>query len=274
MLDDDHDTAERLRAELRTLNDDTLAPGRTAVDMAFLGQALIARDDPTELASFHIPGHFPGQANPVALAVMGYASARTGDQAKAVTCARAALRHLDSESSYLLTATRIAAVADAAGDDALARDCIGILTPWAEHVAVDANGWWCDGPVALWLAVLHARRGQFVEAVRYLEQGEATARRLNDVRSLRRAEALRIALPSSASLNVLTVDHLTPRERSVLEALATGATNVQIARALAFSVSTIRNDTMSIYRKLGVTGRAEAVAHARACRLLTTSSER
>ena len=44
--------------------------------------------------------------------------------------------------------------------------------------------------------------------------------------------------------------------------MAAGATNPEIARRLAFSASTIRTDTIAIYRKLGVKGRAEAVARA------------
>jgi DNA-binding CsgD family transcriptional regulator len=47
-----------------------------------------------------------------------------------------------------------------------------------------------------------------------------------------------------------------------LKLLADGATNAQIAQSLAFSVSTIRDDTTSIYRKLNVKGRAEAVGKA------------
>jgi DNA-binding NarL/FixJ family response regulator len=36
-------------------------------------------------------------------------------------------------------------------------------------------------------------------------------------------------------------------------------TNHEIAAELDFSESTIRQDTMSIYRKMGVNGRAEAI---------------
>ncbi|MFM8856349.1 MAG: response regulator transcription factor [Actinomycetota bacterium] len=51
------------------------------------------------------------------------------------------------------------------------------------------------------------------------------------------------------------------------------ATNAQIARSLSFSVSTIRDDTTSIYRKLQVKGRAEAVGKAIQLGLIAKPSE-
>ncbi len=46
----------------------------------------------------------------------------------------------------------------------------------------------------------------------------------------------------------------------MLRLIATGMTNAAIGSALAYSPSTIRADTVSIYRKLEVRGRAEAAA--------------
>ena len=57
---------------------------------------------------------------------------------------------------------------------------------------------------------------------------------------------------------------LTPRERSVLEALAGGATTPQIAARLGLSQKTIRNHLSSIFTKLRVTDRTQAVLKARA----------
>lgn len=65
---------------------------------------------------------------------------------------------------------------------------------------------------------------------------------------------------------------LTSRELEVLRLLSSGATNAQIADALNYSVSTVRNDTVSIYRKLEVNGRAEAVAKAVALGLLSVDT--
>jgi DNA-binding NarL/FixJ family response regulator len=55
---------------------------------------------------------------------------------------------------------------------------------------------------------------------------------------------------------------LTSREREVLEEIATGATNREIGERLYLSPHTIKEHTSSIYRKLDVRNRAEAVQHA------------
>jgi two-component system response regulator DesR len=55
---------------------------------------------------------------------------------------------------------------------------------------------------------------------------------------------------------------LSPREREVLDLIATGSTNREIASALHLSPHTIKEHTSSLYRKLGVRNRAEAVQRA------------
>lgn len=57
-------------------------------------------------------------------------------------------------------------------------------------------------------------------------------------------------------------DPVSPREREVLSAFATGATNPEIARALGLSPNTVKQHASSIFRKLGVRNRAEAVRRA------------
>lgn len=59
------------------------------------------------------------------------------------------------------------------------------------------------------------------------------------------------------------VSDLTPREREVLELVAQGWTNEEIADALGVSPTTVRNYVASIYGKTGVRSRAEAVVWAR-----------
>jgi DNA-binding NarL/FixJ family response regulator len=56
---------------------------------------------------------------------------------------------------------------------------------------------------------------------------------------------------------------LTDRERSVLDMLAAGKTNDQIARELFVSGKTVRNTVSSIYTKLHAAGRGEAIVKAR-----------
>lgn len=55
---------------------------------------------------------------------------------------------------------------------------------------------------------------------------------------------------------------LTPREVEMLRLLAAGHSNPQIADALVVSVATVRGHTISIYGKIGVSGRAAAAAYA------------
>jgi DNA-binding NarL/FixJ family response regulator len=57
-------------------------------------------------------------------------------------------------------------------------------------------------------------------------------------------------------------DELTEREREVLALVATGATNREIAEQLYLSPHTVKEHTSSLYRKLSVRNRAEAVQKA------------
>ncbi len=59
-----------------------------------------------------------------------------------------------------------------------------------------------------------------------------------------------------------TAPLLTTREREVLTEIATGATNREIGERLFLSPYTIKEYTSSIYRKLEVRNRADAVSHA------------
>jgi two-component system response regulator DesR len=62
---------------------------------------------------------------------------------------------------------------------------------------------------------------------------------------------------------------LTEREREVLEAVASGATNREIAERLFLSPHTVKEHTSSLYRKLGARNRAEAVQKAQRIGLIS-----
>jgi DNA-binding CsgD family transcriptional regulator len=64
------------------------------------------------------------------------------------------------------------------------------------------------------------------------------------------------------------VAYLTKRQLSILEFMGEQMTNIQIARELGYSESTIRHETMRIYQLLGATGRREAVVIARKLSLI------
>lgn len=56
---------------------------------------------------------------------------------------------------------------------------------------------------------------------------------------------------------------LTDREREILDLVARGLTNAEIAQRLVLSSKTVRNHVSNVFTKLQVAGRAEAVAQAR-----------
>jgi LuxR family maltose regulon positive regulatory protein len=72
----------------------------------------------------------------------------------------------------------------------------------------------------------------------------------------------------SVSAQPSLVEPLSERELQVLRLLATGLSNPEIARQLYVAVSTIRSHAKSIYGKLNVHGRWEAVRRAKELRLL------
>jgi DNA-binding NarL/FixJ family response regulator len=61
---------------------------------------------------------------------------------------------------------------------------------------------------------------------------------------------------------------LSARERAVLELMASGSTNPEIADALHLSKHTVKEHTSAVYRKLGVRNRTEAVQRAQRLGLL------
>jgi LuxR family maltose regulon positive regulatory protein len=68
--------------------------------------------------------------------------------------------------------------------------------------------------------------------------------------------------PSTAGEGALP-EPLTPREQEVLALIAAGLTNREIAERLVVSPETVKKHTGSIYSKLGVRSRTQAVARAR-----------
>lgn len=76
------------------------------------------------------------------------------------------------------------------------------------------------------------------------------------------ADAL-AAAPSSRAL--------TQRQQAILEGMAEGLTNRQIAARICFSESTVRLESMAIYRHFGVHSRGQAVAAALASGVLKES---
>ena len=81
-------------------------------------------------------------------------------------------------------------------------------------------------------------------------------------RAFRLATRARVPLPESASSEG-PLSRLTPREREVLDLLATGATNKAIAATLFISEKTVSVHVSNLLAKLGVENRGAAAALAR-----------
>lgn len=66
--------------------------------------------------------------------------------------------------------------------------------------------------------------------------------------------------PTSNKRNLLnsSINPLTPRQRLVLQGFIEGRTNHELSLELGFSISTIRHETMSIFKALGASDRKEA----------------
>ncbi len=67
---------------------------------------------------------------------------------------------------------------------------------------------------------------------------------------------------------------LSEREREVLDLIAAGSTNREIAEQLFLSPHTVKEHTSAVYRKLGARNRAEAVQRAQRVGLLSVSRRR
>ncbi len=105
----------------------------------------------------------------------------------------------------------------------------------------------------------------------YLVKGAPQAEILETIRGVHAGRAVIGAATAKQLGNVFAAatpadpfPELTPRERSVLEALAAGASTSQIADRLGLSDKTVRNHLSNIFTKLRVTDRTQAVIKARA----------
>jgi DNA-binding CsgD family transcriptional regulator len=266
LIDGDVDAAAALVGRATEIARPHDVQGWFACEMLFAGQAVLDRDDPDEIALVLPVEDVPAMASPLGLAAYAYAAARIGNVAAAEARAREALALAEVESSYLLLMSRLAAAVVLLDAPDLSAEMVDRLTPWAGSVAVDTNVWWCDGPVSLRLAELHHSRGRDDLALPLLSKAEPVAAAVKDVRALRRAVDLRASLQQTDDLD--DEFELTTRELDVLRLMANGLTNPQIADRLAYSLSTIRADSVQIYRKLGVRGRSEAVSVALQRRLI------
>jgi DNA-binding NarL/FixJ family response regulator len=97
---------------------------------------------------------------------------------------------------------------------------------------------------------------QLVEGVRVVAAGEAMLAPTVTRRLLERFGAV---LPGGEEPTPLSLRSLTAREREILTLLASGLSNAELAARLYLSEPTIKTHLSSIFRKLGVRDRVQAV---------------
>ena len=116
----------------------------------------------------------------------------------------------------------------------------------------------------LTLADLLVDEGRLEEAASHVARGTELAGRVPYEPRDRQARAVRQRLENAAPLpRGGMIEQLTGRETSVLRLLPSSLTAREIAGELYLSLNTIKTHTRSIYRKLGVRTRHEAIEEAR-----------
>ncbi len=103
--------------------------------------------------------------------------------------------------------------------------------------------------------VKDAPRERIVDAIRAVAAGEALASPSVTRRLIERF----VDAPGPASKHPPQLDELTPREREVLELIARGLSNSELAQRLYLSEKTIKTHVGRILMKLGIRDRVQAV---------------
>ena len=223
------------------------------------------------------------------------ALARSGRAAEAVPLLADIRRRGYGPASSLRWDTAMSCVAEAAaicGDATVANDLLGLLEPlgghWISTVAVWDS---IDRVRALCLLTAGEPAGAATLARAAAAASERKAAPILRARELIVAaaadaalarptgdELLREAFATARSTGARIIEHdarlllgplrveddagLTRREREIIDHVAVGETNRQIARALDISEATVRKHLESSFRKLGVTTRTAAAARA------------
>jgi DNA-binding NarL/FixJ family response regulator len=96
-----------------------------------------------------------------------------------------------------------------------------------------------------------------LRAIRAVSSGEAIFSPTIAARMMNFFAASRSVIPEEV------FSDLTDREREILNLIARGESNAEIAKALTISIKTVRNHVSNIFSKLQVADRAQAVIRAR-----------
>ncbi len=264
-LDGDPEQAESWRMKAREVGATVGVPGWLAADFLLLAEWIVSHDDPEFLEQYVFEEDFPALLNPIGRALAAWVHAKVGHTDLARRMVQRSLVHIDTEGSYLFHVARCASVVEQIRDVELATRIVSLLEPWRGHVAVDGNAWFCDGPVERWLASMWMITGETDKASEALGQARQIAQLINDTRALsaltRLDASTKGARRSRSRSTSPRSEVLSPRQIEVLKLMAKGLTNREIGEKLAFSTSTVRVETMAIYRLLDVKSRTELGLH-------------
>jgi LuxR family transcriptional regulator, maltose regulon positive regulatory protein len=189
------------------------------------------------------------------------------DAAAAVLQARAALSHADPAPALEVLAPWLG---DQAAADHALRIEAHVLAAVARHRRLDHDGAAAALETALGLAGSDRWPWVFLQAGPPLR--ELLARQVRAGTAHRGlVEDLRVRVERSASTvpaGGVLVEPLSARERTILSYMETMLSTEEIANELFLSTNTVKTHAKSIYRKLGVSRRRQAVLRGRALELL------
>ncbi len=181
-----------------------------------------------------------------------------GEIAEAEHLARDSLSQADRVDELPIGAILGALVLLWTGDDSDVAASCAIVNRVAERARL------AQGPVFVALCIAEAanRAGDHRRAAQAVEEARRQMDELQEprfVQKLVEIQAERVHGPDGAP----DWKEMSDRERDVLRLLLTDLTRSEIARELGISPETVKTHTARIYRKLGASGRAEAVQRAR-----------
>lgn len=103
---------------------------------------------------------------------------------------------------------------------------------------------------------------EMLDLIRRAYQGEALFHTVTAAKALAEVLQAQLAVPDSSVAGPVLLDELTDRELDVLQQLANGYRNDQIAQNLFISEGTVKTHVHRILQKMGVEDRTQAVAKA------------
>jgi hypothetical protein len=198
LVDDDDERAQHHLVEGAEFGRREDSAGWHSADLVFQAERLLDRLDAAAYSLLAVFEQSGIEVNPLAKAMFALGAAGTGRASDAQRYIRAVIDGLDEEASMLLLLTRATHAAIVLHDRPLLDELSQRMALWADAVAIDSNGWWCDGPVSLWLAAAAHELGRERDADAFLERAVLRATALGDRRSMRRADDLAAQIEAQA----------------------------------------------------------------------------